>query len=163
PGARSMPACTERVSVAWPPSLPVATVWISDAPGVIWMVAVNEPSAATVACTSLTRTLSTGELLSLGSTVPCTVRLPAALWTRLRCGDVTLRTGGSFGGVGPLSHAVARKVRPVTVRRLRMAGFPLSKEKASSKCFSAHVFQTLFPEVSFRQRATQRVENWGCA
>src|SRR5262245_21445172 len=132
PGARSMPACTERVSVATPPSLPFATVWISDAPCWIWIVALNEPSTPTVAATLFTVTVSTGLLLMLGRTVPCTVMLPVAVWTRLRCGEVTLRIGGSFGGVGPsLPQAVARRVRPVTVRRLRMAGFPLSKVKAS--------------------------------
>ena len=44
-----------------------------------------------------------------------------------------------------------------------MAAFPLSKGKASSKSSRRHVFRSLFPEVSFRQRATQRVETWGCA
>src|SRR5690242_5674225 len=73
PGGSSVPASTERVSVALPPATSLASVWISVAPGLIVMIAENEPSAATMAATSLTMTLSIAAPLSLGATVPVTV------------------------------------------------------------------------------------------
>ena len=44
-----------------------------------------------------------------------------------------------------------------------MAGFLLSKRKASSKCPSVQVFDRLFLEVRIPSPATQRVENRGRA
>src|SRR5215207_9248486 len=40
---------------------------------------------------------------------------------KLRCGDVTLRIGGSLGAPSSSVHAVARRAKLVASRRLRMA------------------------------------------
>src|SRR4029450_11171011 len=60
PGARRSPASTERVSVASPPALSVATVWMRVAPAEMWTVALNVPSELITARVALMVTLATG-------------------------------------------------------------------------------------------------------
>ena len=129
PTGRSSPAWTERVSVAWPPLASVATVWSSDAPAWIWTVAVNVPSVATVAGTSLTVTVEIASPSAFGPAVPVTVIVPAEPWIRLRAGDITLRTGGSASSAGAAAVASRREegqTRDVARRKLRMAERSLS-------------------------------------
>src|SRR5580704_15168079 len=132
PGAWSAPASTERVSVAWLLLVSSATVWSSVAPSSTCTFTENEPSEPTVAATLLTMTEAIGVPCSFGVTVPVTVTVPAALWIRLRCGDVTVRTGGSCIWDGPPLQADARSDNPVSKKRFRMAVGPFSKPPAKS-------------------------------
>jgi len=78
PTGRSSPECTARVSAARLPAASRAVVWIRVAPGRTSTIALNVPSALTVACTLLTSTFSIGSLVSsFGVTVPVTCTRPA--------------------------------------------------------------------------------------
>jgi hypothetical protein len=94
---------------------------------------VNEPSAASVALTSLTITdVIAAPPIALGTTVPVTVIVPAAVWIKLRCGAVIVSVGGSPAGVGPPLQADAARSNPETSARFRMAVPTFSKAPAKS-------------------------------
>jgi hypothetical protein len=94
---------------------------------------VNEPSAFSVAATSLTVTVViAAPPIALGTTVPVTVIVPAAFWTKLRCGAVMVNVGGSPAGVGPPLQADAARSNPETSVKVRMAAATFSKAPAKS-------------------------------
>src|SRR5947207_9797375 len=141
PTGRSWPAWTARVSVAAVPWTSLATVSISVAPSLTVITALNEPSGASVAWTSLTSTLSSASPAALGSAWPLTVTWPACPWISPRAGEVTVRTGGSLGAPGPFSQAAmaVRTARPVArATRFRMAAPFVSKRRAITDGASGH-------------------------
>src|SRR5690606_40988802 len=101
--------------------------WISVAPGLTSIVAVHEPSAPTIAATLLTITFLIGVPSLFGATVPVTVTAPARSRMKLRSGDVTFRTGGSFSSSSESVQAEARRPRLVARSRVRMAGDALQQ------------------------------------
>ena len=136
PTGRSWPAWTARVSVIDVPAESLATVWISVAPSGTVIIAANVPSAPTVAWTPFTSTWATESPLAFAVTVPLTITGPAWSWSKLRAGEVTFRTGGSFTAPGPVSQAavVTKRKSPVEiVRRFRIAVGQESKPRATAR------------------------------